>query len=77
MFGGLAHEAASVLAARLARLLPGDLDHVFFSESGSVAVEVALKMAAQYWLNRGATAHQVPRLQGRLSWRHVGRDGGR
>jgi adenosylmethionine-8-amino-7-oxononanoate aminotransferase len=34
-------------------LLPGDLDRVFFSESGSVAVEVALKMAAQYWINRG------------------------
>jgi adenosylmethionine-8-amino-7-oxononanoate aminotransferase len=35
-------------------LLPGDLNHVFFSESGSVAVEVALKMAAQYWINKGA-----------------------
>jgi adenosylmethionine-8-amino-7-oxononanoate aminotransferase len=53
MFGGLAHEPAYRLAARLAKLLPGDLDHVFFSESGSVAVEVALKMAVQYWLNQG------------------------
>lgn len=53
MFAGLAHEPATKLATRLARLLPGDLDHVFFSESGSVAVEIALKMAAQYWLNRG------------------------
>src|ERR1700742_5115434 len=44
MFGGLAHEPAYRLAARLADLLPGDLNHVFFSESGSVAVEVALKM---------------------------------
>ena len=43
------------LAARLAELLPGDLDHVFFTESGSVAVEVALKMAVQYWRNRGET----------------------
>ena len=53
MFGGLAHEPALTLARRLADLLPGDLERVFFSESGSVAVEVALKMAVQYWLNRG------------------------
>jgi adenosylmethionine-8-amino-7-oxononanoate aminotransferase len=53
MFGGLVHEQALMLAKRLAALLPADLDRVFFSESGSVAVEVALKMAVQYWLNRG------------------------
>jgi adenosylmethionine-8-amino-7-oxononanoate aminotransferase len=53
MFGGLAHEPALSLARRLAALLPGDLDRVFFSDSGSVAVEVALKMAMQYWINRG------------------------
>lgn len=53
MLGGLAHKQAYVLAKRLADLLPGDLDHVFFSDSGSVAVEVAMKMAAQYWLNQG------------------------
>ncbi|TXI09394.1 MAG: adenosylmethionine--8-amino-7-oxononanoate transaminase [Novosphingobium sp.] len=53
MLGGLAHEQAYTLARRLAALLPGDLDHVFFSDSGSVAVEVAMKMASQYWLNRG------------------------
>jgi adenosylmethionine---8-amino-7-oxononanoate aminotransferase len=52
MFGGLAHEPAYRLAARLAALLPGDLNHVFFTESGSVAVEVALKMAVQFWLNQ-------------------------
>jgi adenosylmethionine---8-amino-7-oxononanoate aminotransferase len=54
MFGGLAHEPAYRLAARLVKLLPGDLNHVFFSESGSVAVEVALKMAVQFWLNQSA-----------------------
>src|ERR1700676_5493365 len=53
MFGGLAHEPALTLARRLAALLPGDLDRVFFSESGSVAVEIAMKMAVQFWLNRG------------------------
>lgn len=53
MFGGLAHEPAYRLAARLAKLLPGDLDHVFFAESGSVSVEIALKMALQFQINRG------------------------
>jgi adenosylmethionine-8-amino-7-oxononanoate aminotransferase len=53
MFGGLVHEQALTLARRLAALLPGDLDRVFFSESGSVSVEVAMKMAVQYWINRG------------------------
>ncbi|MBV9886942.1 MAG: adenosylmethionine--8-amino-7-oxononanoate transaminase, partial [Acidobacteria bacterium] len=53
MFGGLAHEPAYRLAARLASMLPGNLNHVFFSESGSIAVEVALKMAVQFWLNQG------------------------
>jgi len=55
MFGGLAHEPAYRLAARLAKLLPGDLDHVFFAESGSVSVEIAMKMALQFWINRGVT----------------------
>ena len=53
MFGGLAHEPAYRLAARLAKLLPGDLDHVFFAESGSVSVEIAMKMALQFQINRG------------------------
>jgi adenosylmethionine-8-amino-7-oxononanoate aminotransferase len=53
MFAGLVHEPALRLAQRLAALLPGDLERVFFTESGSVAVEVALKMAIQYWRNQG------------------------
>ncbi|KQT46526.1 adenosylmethionine-8-amino-7-oxononanoate aminotransferase [Methylobacterium sp. Leaf456] len=55
MFGGLTHAPAERLARRLAALSPGDLNHVFFTDSGSVAVEVALKMAVQLWLNRGET----------------------
>src|SRR5690242_12196651 len=53
MFGGLVHEQALTLARRLAALVPGDLNRVFFSESGSVAVEIAMKMAVQFWANQG------------------------
>jgi len=57
MFSGLVHEQALTLARRLVGLLNRDgdsgLEHVFFSESGSVSVEIALKMAVQYWINRG------------------------
>ncbi len=53
MFGGIVHEQALTLAKRLSAMLPGDLERVFFSDSGSVAVEIAMKMAVQYWINRG------------------------
>ncbi|MBS0277220.1 MAG: adenosylmethionine--8-amino-7-oxononanoate transaminase [Proteobacteria bacterium] len=53
MLGGLVHEQALTLAKRLCNLLPENLTRVFFSDSGSVAVEVAMKMAVQYWLNKG------------------------
>jgi len=53
MLGGLAHEPACRLATRLSEKLPGDLGHVFFSESGSVSVEIAMKIAVQYGINKG------------------------
>ncbi|WP_135075379.1 adenosylmethionine--8-amino-7-oxononanoate transaminase [Terasakiella sp. SH-1] len=53
MFGGLNHEPALKLAKRLADMLPGDLNRVFFVDSGSVSVEVAMKMSIQYWINKG------------------------
>jgi len=59
MFGGLVHEQALTLARRLTGMLgPHGLDRVFFSESGSIAVEVALKMALQYWRNRGVRGRE-------------------
>lgn len=53
MLGGLTHEPVQKLSEKLQSFLPGDLDYCFFSDSGSVAVEVALKMALQYYMNRG------------------------
>ena len=53
MLGGLNHDPVEKLSQKLQSWLPGDLDYCFFSDSGSVAVEVALKMALQYYMNRG------------------------
>ena len=53
MFAGLTHAPAETLADKLAAMAPNGLERVFFSDSGSTAVEVALKMAVQYWRNQG------------------------
>src|SRR6266566_1228470 len=64
MFGGLTHEPAIRLCARLAEITPDGLEHVFLCDSGSVSVEVAIKMCLQYW--RSAGHREKQRL---LTWR--------
>jgi adenosylmethionine-8-amino-7-oxononanoate aminotransferase len=64
MFGGLTHEPAIRLCDRLATLTPPGLEHVFLCDSGSVSVEVAIKMCLQYWRSLGRPAKR--RL---LTWR--------
>ncbi|PBJ62283.1 adenosylmethionine--8-amino-7-oxononanoate transaminase, partial [Mycobacterium avium subsp. hominissuis] len=64
MFGGLTHEPAARLAQLLVSITPAGLDTVFFSDSGSVSVEVAVKMALQYWRSRHRPAkHRL------MTWR--------
>ncbi|XSG82856.1 MAG: adenosylmethionine--8-amino-7-oxononanoate transaminase [Methyloligella sp. ZOD6] len=52
MFAGFTHAPAIEVASRLVKLLPGDLNRVFFSDDGSTAIEVALKIAYQHWANQ-------------------------
>jgi adenosylmethionine-8-amino-7-oxononanoate aminotransferase len=64
MLGGLVHRPAQRLADRLVEIAPRGLEHVFFADSGSVGMEVAMKMAVQYWRNLGAAdKHRFLSLQ--------------
>ena len=63
IFAGWTHEPAETLARSLIEMMPAPLAHVFFSDSGSTAVEVALKMALGYWLNRGEPRHRILVMQ--------------
>lgn len=63
MLGGLTHDPVLKLSEKLESFLPGDLDYCFFSDSGSVAVEVALKMALQFNTNRGSNRDTILALE--------------
>ena len=63
MMGGMTHDAVQRLSDKLAEWLPADLDYCFFSDSGSVAVEVALKMALQFNTNRGSARDTILALE--------------
>lgn len=64
MFGGLTHEPAVALSRRLVEITPDPLQHVFLADSGSVSVEVAIKMCLQFWRSRGRPAkHRL------MTWR--------
>ncbi len=65
LLAGFVHEGAERLAEELKRVVPSPLEHVFFSDDGSTAVEVALKMAVQYWRNSGK-----PEKQGIVALEH-------
>ena len=63
IFAGWTHRPAEDLAAGLVRITPPELTRVFFSDSGSTSVEVALKMALGYWANRGEARHRIVVLE--------------
>ncbi|MEX1011295.1 MAG: adenosylmethionine--8-amino-7-oxononanoate transaminase [Balneolaceae bacterium] len=64
IFSNFTHQPAEELAEKLTSVLPGDLNRVFFSDNGSTAVEVALKMAWQYWKNRGENRKRFIAFEG-------------
>lgn len=63
IFAGWTHEPAEALARALVEMMPAPLAHVFYSDSGSTSVEVAIKMALGYWLNRGEPRHRILTLE--------------
>lgn len=64
IFAGFTHEPAVQLAEKLLSILPGKLSKIFYSDNGSTAVEVALKMALQYWDNKGESRKKIIAIEG-------------
>lgn len=75
MFGGITHPSAVALCRQLVAMTPESLECVFLADSGSVAVEVAMKMALQYWQAKGDPRQRF-HLPQRLSRRYLRRDVG-
>ena len=63
IFAGFTHEPAVTLAERLLEILPGDMEKIFYSDNGSTAVEVAIKMVLQYWKNKGIKKKKLVALE--------------
>jgi len=64
IFAGFTHDPAIKLAESLVKILPGNMSKIFFSDDGSTAVEVAIKMALQFWHNKGEKRSQIIALEG-------------
>ncbi len=76
MFGGITHAPAIELCRKLVAMTPQPLECVFLADSGSVAVEVAMKMALQYWQAKGEARQRFLTFRQWLSWRYLWRDVG-